>query len=112
MSEEQRTRLRDLFRPRPISTDRTVTTEADEAVPRGILITALLWPAFEWMLRHRFPRWLAVAVSILGTIAVVTTLLWLVVWQVRAQLPDVQARSAEATCGTLRSAGNFFRYCW
>jgi len=134
MSEEQRPRLRDLFRPRPISTDRTVTTEADEAVPVGlritaayawrllliaavvagiiwivielkllviplmvgILVTALLWPAFEWMLRHRFPRWLAVVIAIVGTIAIVAVLLWLVIWQVRAQLPDVQERSAQA----------------
>lgn len=134
MSEEQRPRLRDLFRPRPISTERTVTTEADEAVPRGlritaayawrllliaavaagfiwlvielkllviplmigILITALLWPAFQWMLRHRFPRWAAVAISIIGTIAIVTVLMWLVVWQIRQQLPDVQQRSTQA----------------
>src|SRR5690349_379723 len=134
MSDEQRPRLRDLLRPRPVSTERTVTTEAEEAVPLplritagyawrllliaavvagfiwiviqlkllviplmvGILITALLWPAFEWMLRHRFPRWLAVAVAILGTIAIVTTLMWLVVWQIRAQLPDVQARTGAA----------------
>lgn len=134
MSEEQRPRLRDLFRPRPVSLDRPVTTGADEAVPRGlrvtaayawrilliaavvagfiwlvielkllviplmvgILITALLWPGFQWMLRHRFPRWLAVALSIIGTLAIVSLLMWLVIWQVRAQLPDVQERSAQA----------------
>lgn len=134
MSEEQRPRLRDLFRPRAISTDRTVTTAADEAVPRGlritaayawrllliaavvagfiwiviqlkllviplmvgILITALLWPAFQWMLRHRFPRWAAVAISIIGTIAIVSVLMWLVIWQIRQQLPDVQKRSGAA----------------
>jgi predicted PurR-regulated permease PerM len=134
MSDEQRPRLRDLFRPRPESTDRTVTTEADDAVPIGlrvtaayawrllliaavvagiiwlvielkllviplmvgILITALLWPALQWMLRHRFPRWLAVAISIISTLAIVSLLLWLVIWQVRAQLPDVQERSSQA----------------
>lgn len=134
MSEEQRARLRDLFRPRPVPTDRTVTTEADEAVPMGlritagyawrllliaavvagviwiviqlkllviplmvgILVTALLWPAFQWMLRHRFPRWIAVALALIGTIAIVGVLMWLVIWQVRAQLPDVQVRSAQA----------------
>ncbi|CAH0135678.1 AI-2E family transporter [Microbacterium foliorum] len=134
MSEEQRPRLRDLFRPRAVSTQRTVTTDADAAVPIGlrvtaayawrllliaaavagiiwlvielkllviplmvgILITALLWPALQWMLRHRFPRWLAVAVSLIGTIAIVSLLLWLVIWQVRAQLPDVQERSSQA----------------
>ncbi len=134
MSEDQRPRLRDLFRPRPVSTDRTVTTEADEAVPLplritasyawrllliaaaigvfiwlvmtlkllviplmvGILITALLWPAFSWMLRRGLPRWLAIAISLIGTAAIVTGLMWLVVWQVREQLPDVQKRSTEA----------------
>lgn len=134
MSEEQRLRLKDLFRPRPIPTDRTVTTEADEAVPMGlrvtasyawrvlliaaviagfiwiviqlkllviplmvgILITALLWPAFEWMLRKRFPRWLAVAISILGTLGIVAALITLVVWQIRQQLHEVQARSGQA----------------
>lgn len=134
MSEEQRPRFLDLFRPRPIPTDRTVTTEADEAVPMGlrvtagyawrllliaaviagfiwiviqlkllviplmvgILITALLWPAFEWMLRRRFPRWAAVAIAIVGTLGIVTALITLVVWQIRQQLEDVQTRSGQA----------------
>ncbi|MCI1020294.1 AI-2E family transporter [Microbacterium sp. C5A9] len=134
MSEEQRPRLRDLFRPRAAAPDRPAAAQTDEAVPVGlritaayawrllliaaavagiiwlvielkllviplmvgILITALLWPAMQWMLRHRFPRWLAVALSIIGTLAIVSLLLWLVIWQVRAQLPDVQERSAKA----------------
>ncbi|MBW8764390.1 MAG: AI-2E family transporter [Microbacterium sp.] len=134
MSEEQRLRLKDLFRPRPIPTDRTVTTEADEAVPMGlrvtagyawrvlliaaviagfiwiviqlkllviplmvgILVTALLWPAFEWMLRKKFPRWVAVAISIIGTLGIVAALITLVVWQIRQQLEEVQARSSQA----------------
>ena len=62
----------------------------------GILIAALLWPAFSWMLRRGLPRWLAIAISLIGTAAIVTGLMWLVVWQVRAQLPDVQQRSTEA----------------
>ena len=62
----------------------------------GILITALLWPAFEWMLRTGFPRWLAVAISIIGTLAIVTGLMWLVVWQIRLELPDVQASTTQA----------------
>lgn len=134
MSDERRFRLTDLFRPRPDSPDRTVTTEADEAVPLslrisagyawrmlliaaaigvfiwlvmllkllviplmvGILVTALLWPGFHFMLRHRFPRWTAILISLLGTAAIVTGLVWLVVWQVRIELPKVQASSAEA----------------
>ena len=134
MSDERRSWLTQLFRPRLEPTDQTVTTEADEAVPLplritagyawrllliaaaigvfiwlvmllkllviplmvGILITALLWPAFDWMLRHRFPRWLAIAISLLGTAAVVSGLVWLVVWQVRLELPKVQTSSAQA----------------
>ena len=134
MSDERRSWLSDLFRPRPDSPDRTVTTEADESVPIslrigagyawrmlliaaaigvfiwlvmllkllviplmvGILITALLWPAFDFMLRHRFPRWTAILISLLGTAAIVSGLVWLVVWQVRIELPKVQASSAEA----------------
>ncbi|MBT2485259.1 MULTISPECIES: AI-2E family transporter [unclassified Microbacterium] len=134
MSEDQRPRLRDLFRPRPVSTDRTVTTEADAAVPRplrisaayawrllllaaaigvfiwlvmllkllviplmvGILITALLWPALDWMLRHRFPRWLAILIALVGTLAIVAGLLSLVIWQVRVELPEVRESTGES----------------
>src|SRR5690606_966364 len=65
----------------------------------GILITALLWPAFEWMLRHRVPRWLAILVSMLGTVAIVVGLMWLVVWQVTLEWPEVQARTMTAVEG-------------
>lgn len=115
-------------------TDRTVSTEADNAVPLslrvaagyawrllliaaaagviiwvviqlkllvipmliGILITALLWPAFEGMLRARVPRWLAIVISLIGTIAIVTGLMWLVAWQISLQWEDVKSRSVEA----------------
>ncbi|WP_309066521.1 AI-2E family transporter [Microbacterium sp.] len=62
----------------------------------GILVTALLWPAFELMLRAKFPRWLAITLALIGTLGIVTGLLWLVVWQIREQLPDVQAKTANA----------------
>ncbi len=62
----------------------------------GILVTALLWPAFELMLRARFPRWLAIAIAIAGALGVVTGLIWLVVWQVRQQMGDVQERTMAA----------------
>lgn len=134
MSDSPTPRFRNPFRHYPTVTDRTVTTEVDEAVPKplrvtaayawrllviagavalfiwlvmllkllviplmvGILITALLWPIFQLMLHARFPRWLAIAVTVIGTIGIVTGLIWLVVWQVRAQLPDVQARTQDA----------------
>ena len=48
----------------------------------AILLTALVWPAFTGMLRLRFPRWLAIAIAVLGTAAIVTGLLWLAIWQI------------------------------
>ncbi|GAA1677815.1 AI-2E family transporter [Microbacterium lacus] len=62
----------------------------------AILITALLWPAFSWMLRHRVPRWLAITISVVGTIAIVAGLIWLVVWQVSRQWASVQTRTIAA----------------
>ncbi|GAA1958349.1 AI-2E family transporter [Microbacterium deminutum] len=61
----------------------------------SILVSALLWPAFGWMLRHRFPRWLAIVISIVGTLAIVGGLLWLAVWQITQQWSSVQARTVE-----------------
>lgn len=62
----------------------------------AILVSALLWPAFSWMLRHRWPRWLAIVLSVLGTIAVVTGLLWLAVWQITREWGEVRARTVDA----------------
>lgn len=62
----------------------------------AILVTALLWPVFSWMLRHRVPRWLAITITVLGTLAIVAGLIWLVVWQVARQWASVQARTVEA----------------
>lgn len=62
----------------------------------AILVTALLWPAFSWMLRKSVPRWLAIVIALLGTVAIVGGLLWLAVWQITAQWSSVQARTGEA----------------
>jgi predicted PurR-regulated permease PerM len=61
----------------------------------AILISALLWPAFTWMLRHRVPRWLAIVVSLLGTLAVVGGLMWLAGWQIGREWPSVRDRTVE-----------------
>lgn len=62
----------------------------------GILITALLWPAFGWMLKHRVPRWIAIVVSLLGTLAIVGGLVWLVSWQVASQWRGVRDSTVTA----------------
>lgn len=62
----------------------------------AILVTALLWPAFSWLLRHRVPRWLAIVITVVGTIAIVAGLVWLVSWQVSSQWDSVQERTVTA----------------
>ncbi|SDH04003.1 AI-2E family transporter [Microbacterium pygmaeum] len=62
----------------------------------AILITALLWPVFAWMLRHRVPRWLAITISVIGTLAIVSGLLWLAIWQITRQYASVQTRTIQA----------------
>ncbi|WP_431801432.1 AI-2E family transporter [Microbacterium sp. bgisy203] len=62
----------------------------------AILIAALLWPGFSWLLRHRVPRWLAIVISVVGTLAIVAGLFWLVIWQVSLQWPSVRSRTVEA----------------
>ena len=62
----------------------------------AILLTALLWPAFSTMLRARWPRWLAIVVALIGTLAIVGGLLWLAIWQITQQWDGVQSRSVAA----------------
>ena len=59
----------------------------------GILISALLFPVFTWMLRRRVPRWVAIVLSLVGAIAIVVGLLWLAVFQITRQWPEVEART-------------------
>lgn len=62
----------------------------------AILVAALIWPGFTWLLRHRVPRWLAIVVSVIGTFAVIGGLLWLVVWQISREWGSVRARTLES----------------
>lgn len=62
----------------------------------ALLLTALVWPAFTWMLRHRMPRWLALVISVLGTIAIVSGLLYLAIWQITREWSSVRGRTVES----------------
>jgi len=62
----------------------------------AILLAALLVPLVQFLVRHRWPKWLAVAVAEIGLIAVVAGLVVLVVLQVRTGFPDLQKQSIEA----------------
>jgi predicted PurR-regulated permease PerM len=67
----------------------------------ALLLTALVWPAFTFMLRHHVPRWLALVASVLGTLAVISGLLYLAIWQITREWPSVRARTVESV-GELR----------
>ncbi|GAA5150487.1 AI-2E family transporter [Microbacterium pseudoresistens] len=62
----------------------------------ALLVTALLWPVFEAMLRTRMPRWLAIVIAVVGTLAIVAGLLWLVVWQIVREWSEVRDRTLKA----------------
>ncbi len=62
----------------------------------AVLLAALLVPFVGFLVRHRWPRGVAVAVAELGLIAIVAGLVFLVVSQIRAGLPDLQTRSIRA----------------
>lgn len=67
----------------------------------AILMTALLWPGFLWLLSRHVPRWAAIVLSVLATIAVISGLLWVAIWQIGQQWRSVQSRTVEAV-GQLR----------
>ena len=62
----------------------------------SVLLAALLVPLVQFLLRHRWPKWLAVTLAELGLIGVVSGLVYLVVVQIRNGLPDLQRRSVTA----------------
>ena len=62
----------------------------------ALLVGALLVPFSTWLQRHRWPKWLAVAVAMLATIGVITGLIVTVVTMVRRGFPQLQDRSVQA----------------
>ncbi len=62
----------------------------------AILITALVWPFFSFLVRHRVPRWAALIVSLLLTMSVAGGLLWLAIWQITREATTVSDRTVEA----------------
>ncbi|UAJ79799.1 AI-2E family transporter [Leifsonia sp. ZF2019] len=62
----------------------------------ALLVSALLQPAVSSLVRHRWPKWLAILVTLVAFAAVVAGLVMLVVWQVRAGLPQLERESVAA----------------
>ncbi|ROQ40116.1 putative PurR-regulated permease PerM [Frondihabitans sp. PhB188] len=59
----------------------------------ALLISALLQPLVKLLERHRWPKWLAIVVTLLAAIVVFGGLILLVVLQVRAGLPALEKES-------------------
>ena len=62
----------------------------------ALLLGALLVPFSTWLQRHRWPKWLAIIVSMLAALGVVTGLIVMVVTMVRRGFPELQERSVKA----------------
>jgi len=62
----------------------------------AILLAALLMPLLNLMVRARFPRWLAVTLSMLALLAVMALLVVLIVTQLRSGLGDLTHRTVAA----------------
>ncbi|UFS57567.1 AI-2E family transporter [Subtercola endophyticus] len=62
----------------------------------AMLISALLVPFVSFLSRHRWPRWLAIVVSLVATFAILGALVLLVETQVRAGLPSLETQSVQA----------------
>ena len=69
----------------------------------AILLAALLVPFVQFLVRHGWPKALAVAVAEVGLIAVVAGLVVLIVVQVRSGFPDLQKQ-------TINAYANFRQY--
>lgn len=61
----------------------------------ALLLAALLVPFSNWLQRHRWPKWLAVAVSEAGILAILGGLIWLTWRTVSAGYPALQERTVE-----------------
>ena len=59
------------------------------------LLTALLLPVVDALVRARWPRGLAVALAIVALLVIVSGLGWLAISQIRAEYPALQERAVE-----------------
>jgi putative heme transporter len=62
----------------------------------AILIAALLVPFKAFLIRHHWPRWLAIVVSLILAAAIITGLVFVVIAQVRHGLPALEKQTVRA----------------
>ncbi len=62
----------------------------------ALLISALLIPFKAFLIRHHWPRWLAVLVALLLAVGIIGGLIFVVVTQIRHGFPNLEAQSITA----------------
>ncbi len=62
----------------------------------AVLLAALLVPFKDFLIRHRWPSWLAIVATLVTLIVVVGGLFYLAIWQVTRQSHELQAESVAA----------------
>ena len=62
----------------------------------AMLIAALLVPLKEFLVRHHWPKWLAIALALVLAAAIITGLVYVVVVQIRHGLPDLEKQTLKA----------------
>lgn len=62
----------------------------------ALLLSALVMPLVNALVRHRWPRGLAVALAVVGTLSIIAGLIVVIVWQVRAGYAPLVERSLDA----------------
>lgn len=62
----------------------------------ALLLSAIISPLFNWLVRRRVPKWLATIVSVFSLVGIVVGIIWIVVSAVRRSWPSLQAQSLEA----------------
>ena len=62
----------------------------------ALLVSALLQPTVASLIKHHWPKWLAITVCVAAFGAVLAALVTLVVWQVRIGLPQLEHESVAA----------------
>lgn len=65
----------------------------------AVLLSALLVPFKDFLVRHGWPKWLAILTVLIITIVVVAGLLYLAIWQITRQTGDLQKQSVTAFNG-------------
>ena len=62
----------------------------------AVLLAALLVPFKDFLIRHRWPHWLAIVVTVVTLVVVVGGLFYLAIWQVTRESRDLQTQSVAA----------------